>query len=332
MGFYVKFVPYNENTIAGLINKTVKFSTVYEFNDFNELRYISDHSGNEEKAKEIINNELKKVGVRNSILENASQHAYDSTFLRKLKDNFENPSGFEINDDNIRFLIESIVFRSVGIFCVSHLQVFEYDGAQLMFAHYGDNSKGLALIYKIESEPQRVQYVDSDISKGSCGEAGFQQYYEGPFPEKPEDFLKKSQKWSYEDEYRMFRPPKIYTFDECKIELKAILYTARLSSDKKKTLQEINKKHYEDSLEIQEIFPCYSECRFRMLADNKLTFNWLKDKKFLPEKTMKKIDVTLSGRVAEKIIKLKGYSSYSDTVTDYLLQLKLFGENDVPDN
>lgn len=44
-GLYVKFVPYNEKTLAGLINKTVKFSTVYEFNDFNELRFSTGITG-----------------------------------------------------------------------------------------------------------------------------------------------------------------------------------------------------------------------------------------------------------------------------------------------
>lgn len=39
--YFVKFVPYNERTITHLVNKTVKFSTVFEFNDLNEYRYLS---------------------------------------------------------------------------------------------------------------------------------------------------------------------------------------------------------------------------------------------------------------------------------------------------
>ncbi len=39
--YFVKFVRYNNHTLSNLINKTIKFSTVYEFNDFNELHYLS---------------------------------------------------------------------------------------------------------------------------------------------------------------------------------------------------------------------------------------------------------------------------------------------------
>lgn len=37
---FVKFVPFNGRTIQTIINKTVKFSTVYEFNDLNEQNVI----------------------------------------------------------------------------------------------------------------------------------------------------------------------------------------------------------------------------------------------------------------------------------------------------
>jgi hypothetical protein len=39
--YFVKFVRYNKITLSNLINKTVRFSTVYNFNDFNELHYLS---------------------------------------------------------------------------------------------------------------------------------------------------------------------------------------------------------------------------------------------------------------------------------------------------
>jgi hypothetical protein len=37
---FVKFVQFNARTIQTIINKTVKFSTVYEFNDLNEQNAI----------------------------------------------------------------------------------------------------------------------------------------------------------------------------------------------------------------------------------------------------------------------------------------------------
>ena len=37
--FFVKFVPFNQNTISSLINQTIRFSTVYDFNDFNEFNF-----------------------------------------------------------------------------------------------------------------------------------------------------------------------------------------------------------------------------------------------------------------------------------------------------
>lgn len=35
---YIKFKPYNAHTLASLINKTLHFSTVFDFNDLNEYR------------------------------------------------------------------------------------------------------------------------------------------------------------------------------------------------------------------------------------------------------------------------------------------------------
>ena len=35
--FYVKFRPFDENTLIGLINQSIRFSTVYDFNDFSEF-------------------------------------------------------------------------------------------------------------------------------------------------------------------------------------------------------------------------------------------------------------------------------------------------------
>ncbi len=37
---FVKFVQFNDKTIQTIVNQTVKFSTVYEFNDLNEQNVI----------------------------------------------------------------------------------------------------------------------------------------------------------------------------------------------------------------------------------------------------------------------------------------------------
>lgn len=50
--FYIKFKPYNAHTLASLINKTLHFSTVFDFNDLNEYRlsFTSTYLNNDQRG------------------------------------------------------------------------------------------------------------------------------------------------------------------------------------------------------------------------------------------------------------------------------------------
>ena len=43
---FVKFCRFDVNTLTKLKNKEIKFSTVFEFNDFNELNYSISNPNN----------------------------------------------------------------------------------------------------------------------------------------------------------------------------------------------------------------------------------------------------------------------------------------------
>jgi len=157
MSCFVKFVKYNEKTLASLNNKTIKFSTVFEFNDFNELQYISDFNVSSEEIKETLKETLLKNIKKNPqykcyLINNADK---SGKYCRKYLIEFaERLNQFSQDNDNVfictdfPLITELLAYSSVGIFSVSNIRVFCDDSAQLMFAHYADNLKGLALIYE----------------------------------------------------------------------------------------------------------------------------------------------------------------------------------------
>ena len=71
---FVKFVQFNDRTIQTIINKTVKFSTVYEFNDLNEQNVIvgSPHVFPTaiDELKKYISDDNKRENVISKIKEN----------------------------------------------------------------------------------------------------------------------------------------------------------------------------------------------------------------------------------------------------------------------
>lgn len=54
MSKIIKFLKPNKYTLFGLINKKIKFSTVYELNDFNEMNYFSNYTINLKEHTNII--------------------------------------------------------------------------------------------------------------------------------------------------------------------------------------------------------------------------------------------------------------------------------------
>ena len=58
---FVKFVPWNERTLSNLINKTIRFSTVFDFNEFNEFRCFSTLEVNKKKGFDPIHHEVMNI-------------------------------------------------------------------------------------------------------------------------------------------------------------------------------------------------------------------------------------------------------------------------------
>lgn len=276
---FVKFVRYNDKTISSLINKTVKFSTVNEFNDFNELR----DTGNLEpdtSVKKVIIEALSNIRKRIEIIGYARlTYKYNKGYLagfEKRLNAFDKIGSNVFFDENNKIndwplLTECFVYSIVGIFCISSLEVFKDDSAQLMFAHYAENLKGLALVYGINaSKLKPIKYTHEILNSDGRKDRAIS-YSKGIFDD-VDGFTCKSRKWRYETEYRMFGNPGIYTTED--IKLKAILYTPRFAGDVE-LLKKINSSFYNGTLILEEIEPntaIEKECECFFKIENKRKF------------------------------------------------------------
>jgi hypothetical protein len=274
---YVKFKPYNVQTMSTLMNKKVWFSTVYDFNDFNELHYSGLNPEKHEceifkkiydQFKNILSEQFNTLDFKHSLLkawESPLMHTSDNynDLLRQLeKPEFDFKS---IDNGFLSGISKHIAFSSVGIFCASSLSVFEDDSAQLMFAHYADNLEGLAFIYeKVKfNDFNEVRYSNNESSlkppSTGCVER-IERWLNYEFQKNDmNDFLNKSNKWKYENECRLFNKPGEQAIDD--LTLKAILYTDRFNGNIE-TLQQINESVYEGNLFIQKIRHNYGKCKF----------------------------------------------------------------------
>jgi hypothetical protein len=262
----VKFVPYNENTLSTIINKTIRFSTVYEFNDFNEFAYYgTDCNGHEKTFWEIFEEKFNDNDFRCRLLKNASEAGhynaeYINNFKNRLSTHIKDNSTLSLKED-YPFIIENTLYSSIGIFCVSSLDVFCDDSAQLMFAHYGGRLKGLALIYEINRSLGRVEY-DKDRVSGGCPFI----WLKGDYSDM-QNFLKKSKKWEYEKEWRIFNTPGNQKAEDYEITLRAILYTVRFSNNNIITLNNINEIFYKKDLIINGVRPNHHISERKFLID-----------------------------------------------------------------
>lgn len=259
---FVKFVPWNEKTIANLINRVVKFSTVFEFNDFNEYRYIGRVRDQNKEIAKILESEIYKIDFINALVQSGREicnEEWRDQIIECLKKG-ENSKLLDPSLGCLSILEENLAYASVGIFCVSGIDVFEDDSAQLMFAHYAQNLRGVALIYEIElGITKPIEYTDgTKCSQGICGR--IINWYNSDYSD-VRDFLFKSEKWKYEKEYRMFSKPGVKPEIECGVELKSILYTPRFDGDAD-ILSNINKAFYNKKLLVDRIYPSYEKCEF----------------------------------------------------------------------
>lgn len=266
--YFVKFVPYNVNTLFTLINKKIKFSTAYDFNDFNELRYMAtgNHGKNKEyndRIKDVFKEKFKSVEFKHELL----KYSYLSGQYSKQKNKaFEEAINNYTNLDEFfekhnSLIEEYLVFSNVGIFCLSSLEVFENEAAQLMFAHYGGGLGGLALIYEVSPQVgvEKITYVDcTDVENSISGCVGdierIFRWIDKKFEKRDlDDFILKSKMWCYEKEYRCFSAPGINKSGNLDIHLKAVLFTPRLDRNAVETLENIIMS-YEKKVFLQEIY------------------------------------------------------------------------------
>lgn len=255
MGEYiVKFKKFDERTISGLVNKQVYYSTVYKLNDFGEFRFLSGSVSEAilDKDRSLVNEKLKDPFFVCALIQGLYQDARTSRdYIEKLKLRIMQGN---IEDSDVSPIIEYIVFSSIGIFSASKIEIFSDDACRLMFAHYADANKGIALIYESAEFSNEIEY-NNNLSLGSFGRVGrHHEWLEGNYND-IDDFLIKNEIWSYEREVRLLNKPGLFSFNDIGLKLKKILYTPLFDRRHILTLDNINKKIYNSELEMKEIIP-----------------------------------------------------------------------------
>jgi len=275
---FVKFVPFNMNTLHCFVDQTVWFSTVFDFNDFNELRYISPFNKNIDKAKFLnaFKNLENKCEIPNKLLSNGYEEEFCNDLSKWLKTYCPNEGS--VPKKYWQTLLQYMAYASVGIFCASHIDIFKDDSAQLMFAHYADNLEGVALVYEYKNiKPNSVKYKDGRKYSFGGGSRVFG-WIEGNYNTRDlNDFLNKSKEWKYEKEYRVFKKPGIYSTIDVGIELKTILYTPRFPQEALTSLNNLNQEIYGDKVKvsIEGIYAAHGEYKFLMLETREDVYNYL---------------------------------------------------------
>ncbi len=290
----------NVNTISGLVNKKLKFSTVFEFNDFNELHYISS-AVDESKLKSALNERVQAGLSTNDICnELIASGKYLNNFIDERLRPWLNSGRLNNNSTPEKCrppLEEYLAYSSVGIFCISDIDVFKDkvvnpnddslkyrgDAAQLMFAHYADNLRGICLVYEAQNGADLMKVEYEQGIKISAGETNriFRWVREDYARIDMDDFLNKSDYWKYEKEYRIFKQPGFYSYNEAKLELVAILHTPRIGKHHIETLNNINENFYGGQLLIQEIKAALGTYEFVVLSKsngNRNVLDWLNGK------------------------------------------------------
>ncbi len=291
--YFVKFVPFNANTISSLINQEIKFSTVYEFNDFNELHYIPPINFCKIEDKKQFIALIRRFYCLSKNICYLNQHLkmYDDCRQGFLETFSLWLNEFDFSEDNripqeyLFVLLQNIAFSSVGIFSISDISIFKDDAAQLMFAHYADNLRGLALIYRInyKNKIHAINYLSPiqaiKLPSAGCPERLFD-WDKGDF-DNITDFKNKSSKWKYEKEYRIFCKPGLRSIARLHktISLAAILHTNLIDDKQIATLEKIKNFVYEDKIKLNKINSSFEGYNFRIATKsyNENINEWLMD-------------------------------------------------------
>lgn len=273
--YFVKFVQFNDRTIQTIINQTVKFSTVYEFNDLNEQNVIVSPPHAFPDAIAELKEYLSSADNRESVIskikenvlcndENLPKHNQIRQYLQTIASTLRNPTWDDFKDIYWATVIEHISYIETGIFCLSGAEVFKDDAAQLMFAHYANNLQGLALVYILDVNtklPTAIEYKGRQIE--CMDENDYIELVKGKFIN---FFCYKSKNWKYENEYRFFSTPGLQTANSIGLTLKGIFYTDRFDKEEGtpnlNMLRSINEKYYKNLLFIERLIRSYQEEKF----------------------------------------------------------------------
>jgi Protein of unknown function (DUF2971) len=258
MTYIVKFSPCNKRTLKLIEQQKIRFSTSYKLNDFNELRYMV-LDGQEKICLEGFLGNFKKDLFFKQMKENSP---YTIDHLATMENECIINAG-EFKKVYYAEILENLVYNSVGIFSASCINVFFDDSAQLMFAHYARNCQGIALIYHISEINKLHQIVYSDENPLADQNNVHPAEWLNSIFTNVGCFKKKSKKWGYENEYRLFGKPGLHFAAKHGLGLKAILYTSRLQDGKlqelKNAIEALNNKMkinkmYKEVI-LQEIIP-----------------------------------------------------------------------------
>lgn len=114
-----------------------------------------------------------------------------------------------------------------------------------MFAHYADNLKGLALIYEAfkETSLKKIEYIPPFLSQPIDTSDQWKYRVSYKYSDM-RNFIKKSSRWNYEKEYRLFNEPNIIEAEKHNIKLRAIFYTLRFDETYLPILNKLNELHF----------------------------------------------------------------------------------------
>jgi hypothetical protein len=272
---FVKFVQFNDKTIQAIINQTVKFSTVYEFNDLNEQNVIASPPHGFPAVVTELETYLSDANKRENVIckikenvlcndKNDPKRNQVSQYLQTIASALRNPTRDDFDDIYWATVIEHISYIETGIFCLSGAGVFKDDAAQLMFAHYAENLQGLALVYTLGINTKLPAIIKYErMLREFMGENDYVELIKGKYFD---FFCSKSKNWKYENEYRFFSAPGLQAASRIGLTLKGIFYTDRFDKEveasKLKLLRNINEKYYKNSLFIERLIRSYQEEKF----------------------------------------------------------------------
>lgn len=251
--YLVKFVKGDYHHMKVIIYNTTYFPSVFHLNDFNELflEHIIDFQSSH-YSSHLNGNPYSFLGKKdnqaqekfNHILKYLHRHGIDGCDPKKYCEmakylmlrSMDNNSKYSATVNYLKYHIYSLY----GIASFSDVTIFDDDSALLMFAHYANNLDGFALVYECLSTTQLypVEYVYKTL-KPPMDLKEFDQYLKDPINETHiKCITQKSQKWSYEKEYRFIRNlsnirSNISLSNDClAIRLKYIMHTDRVNQDK----------------------------------------------------------------------------------------------------